>query len=396
GDARSDDAAAGPHRPLRRRGRTPRSAQARQPPHDPAAAPSAGRGAQARTPAARPDPRDPRPPADRGRGLAGQHDLPAVQGGGGRDDQRHRPDRLDRRRGGGHPRRERHRRLRVRLHAALAARRSQPPGGDVPPEEGLLLRRRDQDARGGPAAAADGQPHDPRGPLAARVEPAPQAGRPEGQLPPGVGEADVGLQAPPLRRAQQPGEPRGLPVPGHVRAPARRHRAPPRGRPARRLPPQHQQGQHAPRPGAQPLDLRGADHRLDGRARGAGGQGAAADLRRHPQPPPGRDAARHRRDDPVRDAQLEPPAEGVRAGDRLALQHAPSRRPAARPDRQPGPRIDQGGGQPGGLRLPLLCGQARHVRRAQLLGDRRRVPGGRQQVQRGARARRRQLAGHLL
>ena len=60
-----------------------------------------------------------------------------------------------------------------------------------------------------------------------------------------------------------------------------------------------------------------------------------------------RHAARHRRDDPLRHAQLDEPAQAVRADDRLAVQHAPAHRPAADADRQPGPGLDQGRREPG-------------------------------------------------
>ena len=57
-------------------------------------------------------------------------------------------------------------------------------------------------------------------------------------------------------------------------------------------------------------------------------------------------------------------------------------RPAADADRQPRPRVDQGGGQPREDQVPLLRPQARQVRRARVLDDRRAV-----------RARRRALPG---
>ena len=50
--------------------------------------------------------------------------------------------------------------------------------------------------------------------------------------------------------------------------------------------------------------------------------------------------ARHRRDDPLRAATLVPPAAQSRARQRLAVQHAHARRPAADADRQPGPGRD--------------------------------------------------------
>ncbi len=53
------------------------------------------------------------------------------------------------------------------------------------------------------------------------------------------------------------------------------------------------------------------------------------------------------------------PAAGLRQGH--PVQHPPQRRPAADPDRQPGPRLDQGGGPSGQRQLHLLRGQAGHL-----------------------------------
>ena len=84
----------------------------------------------------------------------------------------------------------------------------------------------------------------------------------------------------------------------------------------------------------------------------------------------GRPAARHRRHDPLRDRQLDAAADAERAGDRLALQHA-----HAAPGLPPGPIGNpglaslRGRGPPGARRLPLLRGEAGHLRRARLLVD---------------------------
>ena len=82
--------------------------------------------------------------------------------------------------------------------------------------------------------------------------------------------------------------------------------------------------------------------------------------------------------------------------DRLALQHAHQRRPAAGADQQPRPRRDRGRRPPGQERLPLLREQAGHLRRARLLHDRSRIRSRRRRLQRGARSERRQRAEHLL
>ena len=52
--------------------------------------------------------------------------------------------------------------------------------------------------------------------------------------------------------------------------------------------------------------------------------------------------------------------------DRQPLQHAAGHRPAADADRQPRPRLAEGGGRSGQRRLPLLRRQAGHLRRALL------------------------------
>ena len=78
-----------------------------------------------------------------------------------------------------------------------------------------------------------------------------------------------------LRRAHALGlpreleEPRGLPVPRHLRDGLRRQLERPRQAPARRLRGERRQGADEDRQAAQPDALRRADHRLDGRARGA-------------------------------------------------------------------------------------------------------------------------------
>ena len=65
---------------------------------------------------------------------------------------------------------------------------------------------------------------------------------------------------------------------------------------------------------------------------------------------------------PLRGGQLEAAAEGVRAPEPEPVQHARAPGPSARPDRQPRARLDQGRGPPGEDRLPLLRGQAGHLR----------------------------------
>ena len=88
-----------------------------------------------------------------------------------------------------------------------------------------------------------------------------------------------------LGAAAQRQERRGLPVPRDLRDDRRRERERPRQAPARRLRGERRQGADEDRQAAQPDALRRADHRLDGRARGAARARAPADRRGHPQPP---------------------------------------------------------------------------------------------------------------
>ena len=115
-------------------------------------------------------------------------------------------------------------------------------------------------------------------------------------------------------------------------------------------------GRPALRAAQEPDPVRRADHRLAGRARGGGGQGAADDRLGDLQPAQERHPARHRRHRALRDRQLDEAAARVRAAEPEPVQHAPAPGPAARADRQPGPRLDQGGRPAGQDRLPLLRG----------------------------------------
>ena len=87
----------------------------------------------------------------------------------------------------------------------------------------------------------------------------------------------------------------------------------PRRAPARRVRAELRQGRLKAARKAQPDALRRADHRLDGRARGAARRGAPADRRGHLQPPQAGHAARHRRHHPLPDQQLDAAAAGLRA-----------------------------------------------------------------------------------
>ncbi len=122
--------------------------------------------------------------------------------------------------------------------------------------------------------------------------------------------------------------------------------------------------------------LRRAHHRVDGGARGPGGQGAPADRLGDLQPPPRGDPAGDRRHHPLRHQQLDrarsrsPSWRSTRPYNtrrRQGLPPGPDRQPRARPPSRP--RRD-----PATNRIPLLRREAQHLRRARLLGDRRRVP----------------------
>ena len=128
-----------------------------------------------------------------------------------------------------------------------------------------------------------------------------------------------------LQRVRRLGAPRGtahrrgLPLPLDLRA---ARRAPRRRRSSRgsstRSAQRFRQPRPALRPAQEPEPLRRADHRLDGRARGAAEPRAAADRGGHLQPPEAGDAARHRRHDPLRGEQLDAPAAPERARARHA------------------------------------------------------------------------------
>ena len=142
--------------------------------------------------------------------------------------------------------------------------------------------------------------------------------------------------------------------------------------------------------------LRRADHRLDDRARGRGGQGPPADLVRHLQPPARRAS---RSASTRRSATGSTTGRGrcaspssTRAG---AVQHALAPGPAADADRQPGPGLDPRRRRPGQRGLPLLRRQAVRLRRARLLSRPTPSSSGRPSATGGPR-RPGRLAGRLL
>ena len=78
-------------------------------------------------------------------------------------------------------------------------------------------------------------------------------------------------------------------------------------------------------------------------------------------------------------------ADRIGTGDRLALQHAHQRRPAAGADQQPRPGRDRGRRAPGQGRLPLLRDQAERLQRTRLRQDRSRIRSRRRRATNTAR-----------
>ena len=172
----------------------------------------------------------------------------------------------------------------------------------------------------------------------------------------------------------KPRAPRGLPVSGDVRVPAADDDEAAGQQAADRVPAQLGEARSPLRQVEEPDAVRRPDHRVDGgegdaRARGAAARGGG-DL----QPAQGADAARDRRDDPLRpERPRHRVAPSVSPGEPDAVQHTPPRGPPADPDRKPGPRVDAGGRPSTQGRLPLLRPQARqgppllHGRRSEFL-----------------------------
>ena len=89
----------------------------------------------------------------------------------------------------------------------------------------------------------------------------------------------------------------------------------------------------------EPHAVRRAEDRLDGREGGRGPRRPGEDRRGHLQPAPQPDAARDRRDPPLRPAHPADPVDHEgRPGEHEPVQHRQGLRDAADPDREPGPR----------------------------------------------------------
>ena len=201
-----------------------------------------------------------------------------------------------------------------------------------------------------------------------------------------------GLRVPARRR-----EPRGLPVPGHLRA-ARRRAGAPRWS-AGRWPPSSRTSRAVDLSYARSKNLTVFDvvtiaSMVEREAQVARERTlvAAVIYNRLKAGP----AARHRRHDPLRDRQLDQPL----TQSELAIDSPYNTRtragPAAGPDRQPRARVAAGGGPPGPRRLPLLRGEAGHLRGARVLLHVRGVRARPAALQRGARRGGRQVADEML
>ena len=102
--------------------------------------------------------------------------------------------------------------------------------------------------------------------------------------------------------------------------------------------------------------------------------------------------ARHRRDDPLRRRQLDRAADASPSSSRDTPYNTRMHRgPAADADRQPGPRVDRGGREPGRDDVPLLRRQAGDLRRARFAATdaefqkRRRAPTTRKRAELGGK-----------
>ena len=209
----------------------------------------------------------------------------------------------------------------------------------------------------------------PRATTGAQIAAIAEAGRTPRRLP--EGERELQGLRPRQVRGAEPAEPRGLPVPGDLRAAPPPDRRRPGGPPAGGLQAEHLAGRHALRAVEEPDHLRRADHRLDDRARGPGAEGAQAGRGRDLQPPPRRDAAPDRRDDPLRDRQLHQALSPSEL--QLDSPYNTYTNSGLPPDPigNPGLASIEAAAHPANVPLPLLRGQARHLRRAHVRHHRR-------------------------
>ena len=149
----------------------------------------------------------------------------------------------------------------------------------------------------------------------------------------------------PVLRPRAADEPRRVPLPGDLRLPARDDV--PRSSSREQLDGVLRSWARSTsvRPLEEPDAVRRADDRVDDRAGDGGAARAAARRRGDLQPAARPDAARDRRDAPLR---AEHPADevdhAVAARERQPVQHAHASRAAADADREPGARVDPGGG----------------------------------------------------
>ena len=210
----------------------------------------------------------------------------------------------------------------------------------------------------------------PRGSTASRSPTSPR--RPASRATTSEGEREPRRASTREVRRRERAQPRGLPVPGDLRAVKKGPRRTTWSRAARRLRAEHRRGRPRLRQGEEPDPLRRPDHRLDDRARDPGARGApssrAVIYNRLEAGMPAGD----RRHDPLRGlGNYDEPLIESRA--RRADSPYNTRinaGPAADADRQPRPRLARGRRQPRRGRLLLLRDQAGDLRRAHLRRDR--------------------------
>ena len=264
------------------------------------------------------------------------------------------------------------------------------------PQAGLVQAARGHELRGGARRAREGRAAEhrrscrsPRG--CSRREMAPIVRRVglRGRLPGGEPPAP-GARPAPLRRRRR-AQPRGLPVPGHLRAAQGPPGAPARGAPARRRSSATSTRSTCAtrrRKNLTPYDVLIIASMVEREA--AVPKERPLDLLGHLQPAEERHAARHRRHGALRDRQLDAAAQAVRARrTRAATTRACTR--GCRPARSATPGSPRSRPPPT-RRAPATSSSwssRLRLRRAQVRGDRRRVPALRGRVRARARGARR-------
>ena len=203
------------------------------------------------------------------------------------------------------PRERRRRRLGLHLLGPRQPlRRAQrPASGRSRPAPRHELRRRHRRAEREAERRGGGAGHHvtiPEGRSRREIAAIAQKAGLQGSYMEATAKAPAALQPAPLRRPEG-STPRGLPVPGDLRAARRRDRRDARQPQLDAFKRQLRGGRHAPRQAQEPhapttCSIIASMIEREARVR----EGAPAHRRRHLQPPPRGHAARHRRDDPLR------------------------------------------------------------------------------------------------